>query len=70
MALFVKENAVVKYSKYLQFFSFNWKKIFGPCEKGYYFCLDKVDLHWVELKYVDSYEMQDDLEVDLYLNSR
>ena len=51
------------------FFPFNWKKIFGPCEKGY-FCVDKVDLHWVELKYVDSYEMQDDLEVGLYLNSR
>ena len=46
-------------------FLFNRKKMFGPCEKGYYFCLDKVDLHWVELKYVDSYVKQVDLEVDL-----
>ena len=30
------------------------EETFGPSEKGYYFCLDKVDLHWVELKYVDS----------------
>ena len=43
-------------------FLFNRKKTFGPCEKGYYFCLDKVDLHWVALKYVDSYVMQVDLD--------
>ena len=44
-------------------FLFNQKKTFGPCEKGYYFCLDKVDLHWVELKYVDSYVMQVEVTV-------
>ena len=48
------------------FFLSNWKKTFGSCEKGYCFCLDKADLHWVELKYVDSYVMQVDLEVDLF----
>ena len=47
-------------------FLFNQKKTFGPCEKGYYFCLGKVDLHWVELKYVDSNVMQVDLEVDSF----
>ena len=41
-------------------FSFNQKKTFGPCEKG------KVDLHWVELKYVDSNVMQVDFEVDSF----
>ena len=41
-------------------------KTFGPCEKGYYFYLSKVDLHWVELKHVDSYVMQIDLEVDFF----
>ena len=45
---------------------FNRKNTFDPCEKGYYFCLDEVDLHWVELKYVDLYVMQVDLEVDLF----
>ena len=59
MILFVKENTI------FIVFLFNRKKIFGPCKKGYYFCLDEVDLHWVGLKYVDSYVMQVDLEVDL-----
>ena len=58
MTLFVKEHTVFKCSECLQFFLFNQKETFGLCEKGYYFCLDKVDLHWVELKYVDSYVMQ------------
>ena len=47
-------------------FLFSRKKTFGSCEKGYYFRLDKVDLHWVELRYVDSYVMQVDFEVDLF----
>ena len=47
-------------------FLFNWKKTFRPCEKEYYFWLDKADLHRAELKYVDSYVMQVDLEVDLF----
>ena len=47
-------------------FLFSRKKTFGPCEKGYYFCLNKVDLHWVELRYVDSYIMHVDLEVDFF----
>ena len=42
-------------------FLFSRKKTFGSCEKGYYFCLDKVDL-----RYVDSYVMQVDFEVDLF----
>ena len=45
---------------------FNWKKTFGSCEKWCYFFLGKVDLHWVDLKYVDSYVMQVDLEVHLF----
>ena len=47
-------------------FLFNPKKTFGLCEQGCYFCLDKVDLHRVELKYVNSYVIQVDLEVDLF----
>ena len=31
-------------------FHFNQKKTFGTCEKEHYFCLDKVALHWVELR--------------------
>ena len=50
----------------LTIFLFSWKKTFGPCEKGYYSWLEKVDLHWVELKYLDSCVMQVDLEVDLF----
>ena len=43
---------------FTNFFLFNRKKTFGPSEKGYYFCVDKVYLYWFELKYVDSYVMQ------------
>ena len=47
-------------------FLFNRKEKFDPCEKRHYFCLDKLDLHWFELKYVDTDVMQVDLEVDLF----
>ena len=60
----VKENTVLKYSECLHFFYLIGRKHLVHVKRGT--ISDKVDLHWVELKYVDSYVMEVDLEVDLF----